>query len=145
MKHSSILLLFLALSGSGAVFAQSGGMKDMDMKGMDMQKCADMKSKDMKRMNAQKCGEMMDSGSGTHGGKDAAAVTHKATGTVKAADPANGKVTLAHGPIQSLKWPAMTMTFSVSDKALFDKLIVGKKVNVEIEQQGSDYVVTAVR
>jgi hypothetical protein len=44
----------------------------------------------------------------------------------------------AHEPIKSLKWPAMTMGFSVKDKSLFDKLKVGKKVDVEIAKQGSD-------
>jgi Cu(I)/Ag(I) efflux system protein CusF len=34
---------------------------------------------------------------------------------------------------------------AVKDKSLFDKLAVGKKVDVEFTQQGSAYVVTAVR
>jgi Cu/Ag efflux protein CusF len=37
------------------------------------------------------------------------------------------------------------MSFAVKDKALFDKLAVGKKVNVELMKDGADYVVTAVR
>jgi Cu(I)/Ag(I) efflux system protein CusF len=64
---------------------------------------------------------------------------------VKAVDRAGGKVTLAHEPVKSLNWPAMTMKFSVKDKALFDKLAVGKKVEIEFVQQGSDYVVTGVK
>jgi Cu(I)/Ag(I) efflux system protein CusF len=71
--------------------------------------------------------------------------THKASGTVRAVDPDQGTVTLAHGPVPTLKWPAMTMRFAVKDKHLFDKLPVGRKVDVEFAHQGSDYVVTAVK
>jgi Cu(I)/Ag(I) efflux system protein CusF len=37
-----------------------------------------------------------------------------AEGTVKAIDALGGKVTLAHGPVPALKWPAMTMGFKAS-------------------------------
>lgn len=70
---------------------------------------------------------------------------HTATGTVKKADPNSGKVTLEHGPVASLKWPAMTMAFKVKDEGLWKKLEEGKKVEVEFAQQGKDYVVTAVK
>lgn len=75
----------------------------------------------------------------------AKAMTHKASGVVKQVDTKAGTVTLAHGPIKSLNWPAMTMGFKVKDKKLFDKLGVGTKVDVRLEQQGKDYVVTDVR
>jgi Cu(I)/Ag(I) efflux system protein CusF len=64
---------------------------------------------------------------------------------VKKVDKDQGKVTLAHEAVKSLKWPAMTMAFSVKDQSLFDKLAAGKKVNVEFVKQGSEYVVTAVK
>ena len=99
--------------------AQSGGMKGMDMKGMDM-----------KDMGAEKKSESK---------------THKGVGTVKKIDSAGGKVTLAHGPIQSMKWPAMTMSFTVKDKATLGKLSQDKKVEFEFVQQGSDYVITSVK
>ena len=73
------------------------------------------------------------------------AAPHQATGTVKKVDPAKGVVTLAHEPVKSLKWPAMTMGFTVKDKALLDKLQPGKKVEFEFVQQGKDYVVTGVK
>lgn len=71
--------------------------------------------------------------------------SHQASGTVKKLDPAKGTVTLAHGPVKSIGWPAMTMGFAVKDKTLFDKLAVDKKVDFEFKQEGSDYVVTAVK
>lgn len=74
-----------------------------------------------------------------------AQAAHKATGVVKKVDPKAGTVTLAHDPVKSLNWPAMTMGFQVKDKMLLDKFAVGKKVEFEFVQQGPDYVVTAVR
>ena len=71
--------------------------------------------------------------------------THKAVGTVKKVDQAAGRVTLAHGPVPSLKWPAMTMGFGVKDKALFGKLAQDKKVEFEFVQEGRDYVITSVK
>lgn len=149
MKRTATLSLVLALSASSLAFAQSGGMKDMDMhKGMDMQKCSEMKGMngmDVKGMDMKKCQGMMNGQDQNSTGKQAKAVTHQATAVVKAVDTDKGKVTLAHEPVKSLKWPAMTMGFTVKDKTLFDKLAVGKKVHVEFVQQGTDYVVTAVK
>jgi Cu(I)/Ag(I) efflux system protein CusF len=71
--------------------------------------------------------------------------THKAVGIVKKIDTDRGAVTLAHGPVQSMNWQAMTMTFGVKDKRLFDKLQADKKVEFEFVQQGSNFVVTAVK
>jgi Cu(I)/Ag(I) efflux system protein CusF len=68
-----------------------------------------------------------------------------AVGVVKGVDPAAGQVTIAHEAIKGLNWPAMTMTFMVKDKMIFDKLTVGKKVEFQVAKQGSDYVVTGVK
>lgn len=78
-------------------------------------------------------------------GKKPAAGTHKATGVVKKIDPKAGTVTLAHDPVKSLNWPAMTMGFQVKDRTLLDKVQPGKKVEFEFVQQGKDYVITAVK
>ncbi|MDE2079768.1 MAG: copper-binding protein [Burkholderiales bacterium] len=67
-----------------------------------------------------------------------------ATGLVKAVDAAAGKVTLSHGPIKAFHWPPMTMTFQVRDKALFDRLVVGKTVDFDVVHEGGAYIVTAV-
>ena len=73
------------------------------------------------------------------------AAAHPATGVVKSVDRAKGTVTLAHGPVKSLKWPAMTMPFTVKDKALLEKLQAGNKVEFEFVQQGKEYVITTVK
>jgi len=71
--------------------------------------------------------------------------THKGAGTVTDIDTANGKVTIAHGPIQTMKWPAMSMTFGIKDKTLLEKLSTGKKVEFEFIQRESDYIITSAR
>ena len=119
MKKSQRLFLaiVLALSVSAIPTVRAQGMGGgMDMKGMDMGKDKKSESK-----------------------------THKGTGTVKNVDSAAGKVTIAHGPISTMKWPAMNMTFTVKDKALLGKLSQDKKVEFEFVQQGSDYVITSAK
>lgn len=119
--HRFALVAFVALSVSAVPMshAQTGGMGGMDMKGMDMKdKGADKKSE---------------------------AKTHRGVGTVKNVDSAAGTVTIAHGPIKSIDWPAMNMTFAVKDKALLGKLTPEKKVEFEFVQQGSDYVIKSVK
>ena len=76
---------------------------------------------------------------------DKSSSTHKAVGVVKKADAKAGTVSLAHEPVATLKWPAMTMTFKVADKALLDKLAEGRKVEFAFEQRGKDYVITSVK
>jgi Cu(I)/Ag(I) efflux system protein CusF len=127
MKRIAAFSLLAAFTASGAAIAQPGNMKScMEMKGMDMKACRDM-------MNNQAQGV---SRNGT---------VHRTSAVVKAVDPGKGTVTLAHQAVESLKWPAMTMVFSVKDKALLGKLAVGKKVDVEFAQQGSEHVITAVK
>jgi Cu(I)/Ag(I) efflux system periplasmic protein CusF len=71
------------------------------------------------------------------------AAAHKATGVVTKLD--KDKVTIQHGPVQSMSWPAMTMAFRVRDKALMGKLGKDRKVDFEFRQEGKDYVITAVK
>ena len=71
--------------------------------------------------------------------------THQASGTVKKVDPAKNTVTIAHGAVQSMKWPAMTMTFKAKDKAMLDKVKPGDKVDFSFVQSGKDYVVTKLK
>lgn len=75
----------------------------------------------------------------------AANAAHKATATVKNLDEKAGVVTLSHGPVATLNWPAMTMGFKVKDKSLLSKLAQGKQVDVEFTKEGKDYVITGVK
>src|SRR6266849_1994975 len=130
MKQAQRFALVAVLDSSFAAIssshAQMGGMdmKDMemskckDMQGMDMSKCKDMMGKDKKGMEMK----------GMGADKKSEAKSHKGVGTVKKVDAAAGTVTIAHGPIRSINWPAMSMTFAVKDKALLGKLAPEKKV-----------------
>ena len=73
------------------------------------------------------------------------ATTHQASGVVKKVDAAANKVTIAHGPVPTLKWPAMTMTFAVKDKGLMSQLPAGKNVQVTFKKEGNDFVITSVK
>lgn len=140
MNRFTALTIAFFLSTSGFAFAQSESKKDTDKnshkgmrismdKTMEMDMDAHQKMiKDAKEQSAVKKGEK-----------------HQTTATVRAADPFNAIVTLAHGPVESLKWPAMTMGFSVKDKMLFNKMPVGEKVTVEFIQDGAQYVVIKVK
>ena len=75
----------------------------------------------------------------------AAKQVHHARGTVKKADSKGGVVALAHGPVETLHWPAMTMSFKVKDKKLWSKLREGKEVDVDFVQEGQDYVISKVK
>ncbi len=78
--------------------------------------------------------------------KPASAQTaHMAKGKVTKVDATAGVVTLAHEPVKSLNWPAMTMGFQVKDKMVLDKLTVGKTVDFEFVQADKGYVVTKVK
>ncbi|MBK5104327.1 MAG: efflux RND transporter periplasmic adaptor subunit [Burkholderiales bacterium] len=76
----------------------------------------------------------------------AAASTHRGEGTIDAMDPVNASVTLAHGPIASLKWPAMTMDFKVKDAALLRALKPGQRVVFDIAgEPGGEYTVVGIQ
>ncbi|MEQ9491272.1 MAG: copper-binding protein, partial [Alphaproteobacteria bacterium] len=48
-------------------------------------------------------------------------------------------------PVGTLNWPSMTMGFMVMDKALLEKLSVGKTVDFDFVQSGKGYAITSVR
>ncbi|SDT33189.1 copper-binding protein [Pseudomonas oryzae] len=76
--------------------------------------------------------------------KDVSAPTAKASGTIKAIDTAQGIVTLAHGPVPSLKWPPMTMGFQAKPEQL-KGLTVGDKVDFEFRSQGMAAVIVSIQ
>jgi Cu(I)/Ag(I) efflux system protein CusF len=71
--------------------------------------------------------------------------TGKGTGFIKAIDARAGTVTLQHGPIAGLGWPAMTMTFKAAPASLLGGLKVGEKIGFDARQQGAAAEITAVR
>jgi Cu(I)/Ag(I) efflux system membrane fusion protein len=72
--------------------------------------------------------------------------SHQAEGTVDGIDAAAGTISLNHGPVASLKWPAMTMEFKAANVSLLQGLKPGAKVAVEfVERQPGEWVITAVK
>ncbi len=70
---------------------------------------------------------------------------HHGTGTVQKVDAANGRVTVAHGAISSLRWPPMTMGFAVQDRKLLERLSAGEKIDFDLAQSGQDqFVITRI-
>lgn len=74
---------------------------------------------------------------------DAAATMAMASGTIESVDTADGKITIAHGPIEALKWPAMTMAFKASPEQLASAK-PGQKVEFEFESKGADNTITRI-
>jgi Cu(I)/Ag(I) efflux system membrane fusion protein len=74
-----------------------------------------------------------------------AAVGHKGQGTVDSIDAKAGTVSLNHGAIASLKWPAMTMEFKVANPSLLKDLQAGAPVTFEfVERQPGEWVITSL-
>jgi len=112
---TSSLLLVLSIFVMPLAHAQSQGMGGMDMKGMDMK-------------SDKKAGQV-----------------HKGSGKVTKVDPAKGTVTISHGPVPTINWPSMTMTFGVKDKAMLDKVKPGANVEFGFVQSGKDYTITDIK
>ena len=73
-------------------------------------------------------------------------VGHQASGTVDGIDLKEGTISLNHGPIASLKWPAMTMEFKAANPALLQALKPGAKVDFEfVERQPGEWVITSAK
>ncbi len=75
---------------------------------------------------------------------DATAVqTGSATGTITALDPATSTVTIDHGPVVELQWPAMNMGFAATP-AQVAPLEVGQRVRFDFEMSGSQATITRI-
>lgn len=76
--------------------------------------------------------------------KSAAVKTGTGTGTVTAVDTAARKVTLDHGPMPSIPWPAMKMQFPVAQSVDLSKVKAGDKVEFTLAGSGSSFTVQAI-
>lgn len=66
-------------------------------------------------------------------------------GEVRKIDVGAQKITLRHGPIASIGMPPMTMVFEVEKPELLEGVSAGEKVNFQVQQQGSRYIVTELQ
>ena len=65
-------------------------------------------------------------------------------GEVRKVDGDAKKITIRHGPLQTLDMPPMTMVFQTKDPALLGKAKAGDKIRFRAEKEGSAYVVTHI-
>jgi len=88
-------------------------------------------------------GGMGDPGQAAGAGSGPATIGHQAEGRVDSIDLQAGTLSLSHGPVASLKWPAMTMEFKAANASLLNGLKPGQAVSFEfVERQPGEYVVT---
>ena len=73
-----------------------------------------------------------------------AAATAQASGTVKAIDSQKGSVTIAHGPVPVLKWPAMTMGLKATPEQLA-QVQVGQQVMFEFKSEGMQATLLSIK
>ena len=73
-------------------------------------------------------------------------VGHRASGRIDEYDAKTGSVSIEHGPIESLKWPGMTMEFKVANEALLNGLKPGARIDFEFVERGEgEWVITAIK
>jgi Cu(I)/Ag(I) efflux system membrane fusion protein len=78
--------------------------------------------------------------------KTIASAGHRADGVVDSVDAKEQTVSISHGPVASLKWPAMTMEFKVANATLLNGLKPGTRLSFEfVERQSGEWVITSVK
>jgi Cu(I)/Ag(I) efflux system protein CusF len=68
----------------------------------------------------------------------------KAEGTIKAVDTAKHTVTIAHGAVPAVQWPAMTMAFSATSQQLTG-LKAGDQVAFEFRTEGMGATIVSIK
>jgi Cu(I)/Ag(I) efflux system protein CusF len=71
--------------------------------------------------------------------------TGQGVGVITAIDPKANTLTIRHGPIPAVGWPAMTMTFKATPPTLLRGVRVGQTVGFDVRTRGMDAEVTALR
>lgn len=77
-----------------------------------------------------------------HAAPATAASAKPADGTVRKVDATTGKLTIAHGPLEGLGMPSMTMAFRVAERAMLEIVKVGDRIRFVPAQVGGELVVT---
>ena len=84
---------------------------------------------------------------GQHAGEHAAAPEGQShgVGVVRSVDAKAGTVTIAHEPIPALNWPAMTMSFKVTQPEMLEHVSAGKKVEFMLQGKDMSAVITSIK
>ena len=124
MKHQAIPLSIAALLCAPPLLAQpetpNKPMQSKPMQDMSMQNMPGMKG-------------MMQSG-------DAEGV-----GVVQAVDPDQGTITIKHQAIESIHWPAMTMTFKTAKPEVLQNVKAGEHIRFGLHTEGMNGTVTWIK
>lgn len=67
---------------------------------------------------------------------------HSASGDIT--ELSDKRVTISQGPIESIGWPAMTMTYEARDERMLQGLNVGDPVNFQFQKAGQGYVLRTI-
>lgn len=85
-------------------------------------------------------------GAVTQGATAPSPAAHQAEGTVDDIDAKAATLSISHGPVASLKWPAMTMEFKLANSTLLKGLQPGSAVAFEfVERQAGEWVITSLK
>lgn len=95
---------------------------------------SDAQSTGMSEADHQAMGMDMDGAAGTMA---------TATGTVESVDPSANQIVIAHGPVETLKWPAMTMGFTATPDQI-QAVEAGQKVSFEFRSAGATNTITSI-
>ncbi len=75
--------------------------------------------------------------------QEQAAQTASATGTVKKVNADKGTVTIAHGPVPELKWPAMVMPFEATPEQIA-QIDEGDNIAFTFASDGNKYRIESI-
>lgn len=94
------------------------------------------------------CGENQNSGLENRQAMEGSSTTSHAGQVYSAAGEvtaiAGDQVTIAHGPVEEIGWPAMTMTFRAASPETVQSVTVGDRVSFEFKKDAGAYVLTAL-
>ena len=94
------------------------------------------------------CGDNQNAGTENRQGADAgpaasqAGEVYSATGEVTAIT--GDQVTISHGPVEGLGWPAMTMSFGAGSPEMIEGVSVGDRVSFEFHQVSGAYMLSSL-
>lgn len=72
----------------------------------------------------------------------AAETVYSATGEVTTIE--GDQITIAHGPVEGLGWPAMTMGFRAGSPEMANSVTVGDRVSFEFKEASGGYSLTSI-
>ena len=56
----------------------------------------------------------------------------------------DGSITIDHGPVEEIGWPAMTMAFEVTDPAMIETVTVSDRVDFGFRESETGYALTSI-